>query len=87
MDFDTAKQMTSPCGIPCFHCPAHMAVGNPEIRKQVAGVLGIPDRYITHAPQSDQLDETGLTAEHIAAKVRELISAGRGAMGSASGAP
>jgi 1-deoxy-D-xylulose-5-phosphate synthase len=48
-------------------------------------VLGIPDRFITHAPQPDQLSDSALTAEHIAAKVRELIAERRGAMGSASG--
>jgi 1-deoxy-D-xylulose-5-phosphate synthase len=51
------------------------------------GILGIPDRYITHAPQSAQLEETGLTAEHIADKVRALIAAGRGAVGPASSSP
>ena len=43
MDMETAKTLTSPCGIPCFHCPAHMAVANPEIRKMVAETLGIPE--------------------------------------------
>jgi len=43
MEMDTAKTLTSPCGIPCFHCPAHLAVTNPEIRKLVAETLGIPE--------------------------------------------
>ena len=43
MDIDTAKNMTSPCGLPCFHCPAHLALTNPEIRKRTSEALGIPE--------------------------------------------
>jgi hypothetical protein len=43
MDKKTAETMTSPCGIPCFHCPAHLASKNAEIRKNVAQTLGIPE--------------------------------------------
>jgi hypothetical protein len=43
MDIENAKKLTSPCGIPCFHCPAHLAVSNPEIRKLVAKTLGVPE--------------------------------------------
>jgi 1-deoxy-D-xylulose-5-phosphate synthase len=35
--------------------------------------LGIPDRYLGHAPQSDQLAEIGLTPENIAHVVLELV--------------
>lgn len=38
-----SKQMTSPCGLPCFHCPVYMANDNEVIRKQVAEVLNIPE--------------------------------------------
>jgi len=43
MDTETAKRMTSPCGLPCFHCPSHLAANNPEIRKRVAEVLNVPE--------------------------------------------
>ena len=43
MDTNTAKRLTSPCGIPCFHCPAYMASSNPEIRKRVAETLNVPE--------------------------------------------
>ena len=38
-----ATRMTSPCGLPCFHCPVNMAIDNAEIRSQVAAVLGISE--------------------------------------------
>ncbi len=40
MDKETAKRLTSPCGLPCFHCVAYLARTNPEIRKRVAESLG-----------------------------------------------
>jgi hypothetical protein len=43
MDTDTAKKLTSPCGLPCFHCPAYLASTNPEIRKRVSENLGVPE--------------------------------------------
>ena len=43
MDIEKAKKMTSPCGLPCFHCPAHLASTNPEIRKIVSETLGVPE--------------------------------------------
>ena len=43
MDKETAKKMTSPCGLPCFHCSAHLAATNPEIRKQVSVALNISE--------------------------------------------
>jgi len=43
MDLDTAKKMTSPCGLPCFHCPAHLAKTNPEIRKRMSEAFNIPE--------------------------------------------
>ena len=43
MDTDTAKKLTSPCGLPCFHCPAHLASTNPEIRKMVSKALNVPE--------------------------------------------
>jgi hypothetical protein len=42
MDYETAKSMTSPCGLPCFHCPAHLASKSEEMRARVAEALGIP---------------------------------------------
>jgi len=47
MDKETAKKMTSPCGVPCFHCSAHLAVANPEIRKKVSEALNIPEEKAT----------------------------------------
>ncbi len=49
-------------------------------------ILGIPDRYITHAPQADQLAETGLTPENIAETVRSLLGSQKGFLKSATGA-
>ena len=44
MDKETAKRMTSPCGLPCFHCPAHLAKSHPEILEKVVATLGVsPD--------------------------------------------
>jgi len=42
MDKETAKTMTSPCGLPCFHCPAHQALNDSALRKKVSSVLGVP---------------------------------------------
>ncbi len=46
MDKETAKTMTSPCGLPCFHCSAHLARENPEIREKLAAALGLPSHRI-----------------------------------------
>ena len=43
MDKQRAQRMTAPCGIPCFHCPVHLASTNPDIRKAVAKQLGVPE--------------------------------------------
>jgi hypothetical protein len=43
MDKETAKKLTSPCGLPCFHCTAYLARTIPEIRKKTAKALGIPE--------------------------------------------
>ena len=43
MDIETAKKLTSPCGLPCFLCPAYLATTNPEIRKMVSANLGVPE--------------------------------------------
>ncbi|MBN2382204.1 DUF3795 domain-containing protein [bacterium] len=42
MDTKTAKTMTSPCGLPCFHCTAYLAKDNPEILEKMVAALGIP---------------------------------------------
>ena len=47
MDKETARTLTSPCGIPCFHCPAFVARDNPEVLKKVAAVLGVPPEKAT----------------------------------------
>ena len=47
MDKETAKKMTSPCGLPCFHCLAHLATTNPEIRKKMSEALNIPEEKAT----------------------------------------
>ena len=41
MDKESAKTMTSPCGLPCFHCPVYLAKENPEIREKLATMLGV----------------------------------------------
>lgn len=47
MDKESVKNMTSPCGLPCFHCPVHLAKENPEIREKLATMLGVePDKAI-----------------------------------------
>ncbi len=43
MDKETAERMTSPCGLPCFHCLVHLASNNPEIKKMVAESLNVPE--------------------------------------------
>jgi hypothetical protein len=43
MEKEQAKKMTSPCGLPCFHCVAYMATKNPEIRRKTAKTLGVPE--------------------------------------------
>jgi deoxyxylulose-5-phosphate synthase len=50
---------------------AHVAEVAPEVR---VGVLGVPDRTWEHAGRSAQLAEAGLSAEGIAAKVRQLAA-------------
>ena len=47
MDKEMAKELTSPCGLPCFHCPAYLAAKIPEIRKKTAEALGIPEEKAT----------------------------------------
>ena len=42
MNENTARTLTSPCGLPCFHCPAHYALKSPELREKVSAVLGVP---------------------------------------------
>jgi len=41
MEGELARTMTSPCGLPCFHCPAYLAKESPEIRERIAAVLGV----------------------------------------------
>jgi len=57
MDKKTAKNLTSPCGLPCFHCVAYMATTNPEIRKKVSEALNIPadKAYYPHNTKMYQL--------------------------------
>ena len=43
MEKEKAKKLTSPCGLPCFHCVAYLATANPEIRRKTAKTLGIPE--------------------------------------------
>lgn len=42
MDKKSMRTMTSPCGLPCFHCLAHLALDNSEIRERVAAALNVP---------------------------------------------
>jgi len=39
MDYN---QMTSPCGLDCFNCPAYFANQNQEIREAISTTLAIP---------------------------------------------
>jgi hypothetical protein len=39
MDYD---QMTSPCGLDCFNCPAYLANENQELRATISKMFGIP---------------------------------------------
>ena len=44
MDKETARTMSSPCGLPCFHCPAYLARENPMILEKMVEGLGLsPD--------------------------------------------
>jgi hypothetical protein len=47
MDLETSKKLTSPCGLPCFHCTAYLATTNPEIRKKVSEALNIPEEKVS----------------------------------------
>ncbi|EFK11999.1 conserved hypothetical protein [delta proteobacterium NaphS2] len=45
MDNETLKTMSSPCGLPCFHCAAYLARENPEILERLVSALGVsPDK-------------------------------------------
>ncbi len=58
MDKETLKIMSSPYGLPCFHCPAYLAHDNPEIREKVAVLLNVPqDKAICEGcrPQKGQI--------------------------------
>ncbi len=35
------KEMTAPCGIPCFECGAYKATSNDQIKKQISNKLGL----------------------------------------------
>jgi 1-deoxy-D-xylulose-5-phosphate synthase len=61
----------------------YLAEGGYEIRR--IKTLGIPDRYMMHAPQADQLAEIGLTPENIAHTVLELVGSGKRLVKAATG--
>ena len=46
MDKDFAKKMTSPCGLPCFHCTAYLATKSPEVKKKLSEALNIPEERV-----------------------------------------
>lgn len=46
MDKKKAKEMTSPCGLPCFHCPAYLAKENPDILQRLVTTLGVPPEKV-----------------------------------------
>jgi 1-deoxy-D-xylulose-5-phosphate synthase len=50
-------------------------------------LAGLPDRFLAHASRQQQLAEAGLTANHLAATMKELIGAPAGATGPVSAAP
>lgn len=39
MDF---RQMTAPCGLDCFNCPAYLANKHQELRETISKMFGIP---------------------------------------------
>ena len=41
MDKVSVRTMTSPCGLPCFHCPAYLAKENPEILEKMVTTFGV----------------------------------------------
>lgn len=41
------KQMTAPCGLPCFHCPIYKASENKELRTAISNRSGIPFEKVT----------------------------------------
>jgi len=47
MDKERAKTMTSPCGLPCFHCPVYLAKDNPAILQELVKAFGIPPEKAT----------------------------------------
>jgi 1-deoxy-D-xylulose-5-phosphate synthase len=49
----------------------HLAVKGYEAKR--IKCLGIPDRYVSHAPQADLIAEVGLTPEHIAKTALDML--------------
>jgi hypothetical protein len=35
-------QMTAPCGLDCFNCPAHLAIDDQGVRAHISKMFGIP---------------------------------------------
>jgi hypothetical protein len=74
MDIDTAKKMTSPCGLPCFHCPAHLALTEPEIRKRMSEALNIPEEKATCEGCRPQEGRIELLTPHAQCKIYECVT-------------
>jgi len=36
------KQMTAPCGLDCFNCPAYLAKDNEKLRGIISKKMGVP---------------------------------------------
>ena len=74
MDIEKTKKMTSPCGLPCFHCPAHLATSNPEIRKIVSETLKLPEDKVTCEGCKPQEGRIRLLKPHIQCKIYQCVN-------------
>jgi hypothetical protein len=74
MDKEIAKKMTSPYGLPCFHCTAYLATTNPEIRKRVSEALNIPEEKATREGCRPQEGKIKLLRANEQCKVYECVT-------------
>jgi hypothetical protein len=74
MDTETAKKLTSPCGLPCFHCPAYLAKTNEEIRKKVSETLNIPEEKVTCEGCRPQEGRIKLLKPDVQCKIFECVT-------------
>ena len=49
------RQMTAPCGLDCFNCPAYLANENEELRTTISEHFGIPfDQAVCHGCRNEK---------------------------------